>query len=86
MNVNVNRGMWIVVVLTRPEVQVQKLNQDCLALRPSQAETEKMQADIKRICKEAMVLPGQRLSAAGSFDLDTEITKAFSGNSSSGTG
>ncbi len=54
-------------------VQVQKLNEDCLALKPSQAETDKMQADIKRICKEAMVLPGQRLPASGSFDLDTEV-------------
>lgn len=46
-----------------------------------------MQADIKRICREAMVLPGQLVNAAskgsGSFDLDAEISDAFNDNSGS---
>lgn len=68
-------------------MQAQKLNIDCLALRPPQEETDKMQADIKRICREAMVLPGQPLKPLGnengSFDLDTEINDAFNDSSSS---
>ena len=68
-------------------LQAQKLNLDCLALKPPAQETEKMQADIKRICREAMVLPGEPLRAmskeSGSFDLDAEINDAFHDKSTS---
>ena len=68
-------------------MQAQKLNQDCLALKPPQEETEKMQADIKRICREAMVLPGELVATGSkeseSFDLDAEISDAFHDKSGS---
>lgn len=68
-------------------MQAQKLNSDCLALKPPQEETDRMQADIKRICREAMVLPGQLVASGSkeseSFDLDAEISDAFHDKSSS---
>ncbi len=68
-------------------MQAQKLNSDCLALKPPQEETERMQADIKRICREAMVLPGELVGSgskeSGSFDLDAEISDAFNDKSGS---
>ena len=46
-----------------------------------------MQADIKRICREAMVLPGELVGSgskeSGSFDLDAEINDAFNDKSGS---
>ena len=68
-------------------MQAQKLNSDCLALKPPQEETDRMQADIKRICREAMALPGELVATgrkeSGSFDLDAEISDAMHDKSGS---
>ena len=66
-------------------LQAAKLNADCLALQPPAHEAEKLQNEIRRIVKEAMVMPGEqpRRDSRDIFDVEAEISDAFHDRSGS---
>ena len=59
--------------------QAAQLNKDCLALKPSTEEAEKLKSEIRRIVHEATVLPGERPRTASRdfFDIEAEISDAW---------
>lgn len=64
-------------------MQAMKLNQECLALRPPPEEAEKLKSEIRKIVRDATVLPGEkpRTSSRDFFDVEAEINDALNDKS-----
>lgn len=62
-------------------MQAGQLNKDCLALRPTPEEAEKLKAEIKRIVSEASGKPGEPPRSGSHFDIDAEISEAWADRS-----